>query len=56
MNWLARKAAANSQFTMDGFHMMKVRSCRAMVRPPKTTSNPRVTRCMTSTRRFLSQK
>gem|GEM_PF-6941362 len=46
MKWLPRKTAANSQLTMNGFHMMKVRSCNKMVSPPNTTSKPSVTRCM----------
>ena len=38
MNWLARKAAANSQLTMVGFHLMKVASWISSVRPPNTTT------------------
>ena len=39
MNWLARKAAAKSQLTTVGFHLMKVASWISSVRPPNTTTS-----------------
>ncbi len=38
MNWLARNAAANSQLTIVGFHLMKVASCTSSVSPPNTST------------------
>ena len=39
MNWLARNAAANSQFTIVGFHLMNVASWTSSVSPPKTSTS-----------------
>ena len=39
MNWLARNAAANSQFTIVGFHLMNTASWISSVRPPNTSTS-----------------
>jgi len=52
---LARNAAAKSQLTTVGFHMMKAVLCMRSVRLPNTSTNPAETRWSGFTRRVRSQ-
>ena len=51
--WLPSKTMAKIQYTKEGFHLMKISSCKIRVKPPSKTTMISVIRGTGSSLRFF---